>query len=107
ASQLELPADDRAVAAVLALPERVTQHRSRRAAALPVVVPAEHAPELRPPAQRLEEAAAREDRVREARLAGRLQAQVRRAPREDPRERVLPLPDLLPHRVRSRHTARV
>src|SRR5262245_11440886 len=75
AAQLDRAADHRRVAAVLALPECVAQHGDRRGAALAVVVVGEEAPQRGPYAERREELAAREHRVREARLAGRLEAE--------------------------------
>ena len=98
--ELDLPADHRRVAAVLALPERVADHRRRWPrihGGRPRRV--EHAAAGGRHAQHLEEVAADRQALGAADLAARRKAEALRRPGQDAGEGLLARPDLLPLRV--------
>ena len=94
-------ADDRPIAAVLALPERVAEDRARRAAAAIVGVGQDPAGR-RPHAERVEEPAADPEALRGTRLAAGCEVEGRGSSRQQAREALLPRANLFPDRIGQR-----
>src|SRR4051794_41032786 len=92
-------ADHRRIAAVLTLPETVTEHCRRRRAAATIVCCRERAPDERRHAEAVEEVAAHPQSLRRPRLAAGRQIEADAAPREDAREHLLPIANLLPQQI--------
>ena len=91
-------------AAILALPEAVTEdrHRSIRSAAAPVIVGREETPDVRRYAERVEEPPADEEALRVARLAAGVQVEARVAVGADADQHRLVIADVLPLRIGQR-----
>src|SRR5262245_66493849 len=98
-------ADGRGRSTVLALPERVADHRSRRPAAAHVVLPGEHAPGDGGHAEDVEELAAHPESLDGTRLPAARQIEPRGPPGEHTRERLVSVADLLPDGVRHLRAA--
>ncbi len=98
AVEIDGPTNDRRIAAVLLLPERMTQHNAGGRTALLIVRRSEHAADVRAYAERLEEIAADPQALRRSGLAAAGQVERHRAPGQQLGKGLLPLAHGAPQR---------
>src|SRR6185295_5430212 len=102
ARKCQLASDHRRIASVLALPERMTYHRARRAASSLIVLGGKDAAKDRLDPQHIEEVAAHPQALNRTRLSARSQVEHGRIARKDSGECLLLISYLLPDRVCQR-----
>src|SRR5215510_1644704 len=107
---IEVPPDFDAIetrrrAAEFTLPERITDHRARRAATAPIIGGLKDSALLRADAEHIEKVAAHPQPLRVTRLAANREIERLRAPSEHAGKRLLLITKLLPERIGERRIA--